>query len=179
MPNKDKHLNISTQLKESIAFLRQKVTVNPNTAVILGSGLGDYADKLEGVIKISTRDIPHYPESTVEGHQGYLVFGYLNNLPVMAVQGRTHYYEGHSIQDVAYVVRIMAELGVKNLLVTNAAGGINPRFNPGDLMIIVDHINFLFRNPLIGPVVQEEPRWVDLHNAYHSAYVNLIEQIGI
>ncbi len=174
-----KNTDIQKIITESVNNIRSKTTLQPGTAVILGSGLGDFADSLRNRIKISTAEIPHFPVSTVSGHKGFLVFGKIAEVPVLALQGRTHFYEGHSIQDVAYVVRIMSELGVKNLLVTNAAGGVNPRFSPGDLMVIVDHINLLFRNPLRGPVVGEEPRWVDMNDAYDPEYVKLIEQTGL
>ncbi len=150
----------------------------PRMGVILGSGLGDYADTLGDKVKISTHDIPHYPVSTVAGHQGNLVFGRSGGIAILAVQGRTHYYEGHSISDVAFVVRIMAKIGVQVLLVTNAAGGVNPHFSAGDLMIITDHINFLFRNPLQGQVVAGESRWTDMQSAYDQEYSDLVEAIG-
>ncbi len=147
--------------------------------IILGSGLGDFAETLENPVKISSGDIPHYPVSTVSGHEGMLIFGTINGLRVLAVKGRTHYYEGHSIRDVSYVVRIMARLGVRLLIVTNAAGGVNPRFSPGDLMIISDHINFMFRNPLKGGVLQGESRWTDMSDAYDGHYADLMEKTGL
>ncbi len=170
---------INEELRESVRFIRQKVSWQPRIGLILGSGLGDFAETLDGKQKIPTAEIPHYPPSTVEGHKGYLVFGDVEGIPVLAVQGRTHYYEGHPIDKVAYVVRIMAELGIGKLLVTNAAGGINPLFKPGDLMIIVDHINFLFRNPLIGPVVPPETRFPDMFDDYHASFVELIEDTAL
>ncbi len=170
---------LQKKLDESIDYIRKQTAVQPEIALILGSGLGDFAETIDIEDKIPTAEIPHFPRSTVEGHKGYLVFGYLEKLPLMIVQGRTHYYEGHSIQDVGFVVRVMAELGVKVLLVTNAAGGVNPRFRPGDLMIIVDHINFLFNNPLIGPSIPEEARWPDMYNCYDESLVDLVEQTGI
>ncbi len=175
----DKRKNISEKLSESIKAIRLKTQLLPKIGVILGSGLGDFADSLEKKVKISNTDIPHIPQSTVPGHHGYLVFGRIDYIPILAVQGRTHYYEGHSISDIAYVVRIMAKLGVKILIVTNAAGGVNPHFAPGDLMIIVDHINFLFKNPLRGPVVEGEARRPDLFNLYDSHLIDVIEKIGM
>ncbi len=170
---------LQKRLDESIAFIRKRTSVAPQIALILGSGLGDFAETIEIETRIPTTEIPHFPRSTVEGHKGYLVFGYLEGVPLMIVQGRTHYYEGHPIQDVGYVVRVMAEVGIKVLLVTNAAGGVNPRFKPGDLMVIVDHINFLFNNPLIGPSIPEEARWPDMYNCYDENFVELIEQVGL
>ena len=170
---------VNQKLEESLNYIRQFTDMQPDIAVILGSGLGDFADTLQDKVKISTTDIPHFPRSTVHGHKGNLVFGKWQDVRVLAVQGRTHYYEGHSIQDVAYVVRVMSRLGVNKLLVTNAAGGTNPRFTPGDLMIIVDHINFMFRNPLWGKPVEGEPRWPDMYDTYDSQFVEIIEQVGL
>ncbi len=176
---KTPEIEIKKQLAESTGYIRNSTELEPRIAVILGSGLGDFADSLSEKIKIPAAKIPHYPQSTVAGHKGFLVFGKLHGMPVLAVQGRTHYYEGHAIQNVAYVVRIMAELGIRTLLVTNAAGGVNLRFVPGDLMVIADHINFMFRNPLTGPVAQGETRWTDMNNAYDEEYIRLIEEIGL
>ncbi|RMH75627.1 MAG: purine-nucleoside phosphorylase [Calditrichaeota bacterium] len=167
---------IEQQLQESLAFIRQHTQQNPRIGLILGSGLGSFADTLSEADRIPTADIPHYPRSTVEGHKGFLVFGKVEEVPVLAVQGRTHYYEGHPIDRVAYVVRLMGVLGIRKMLVTNAAGGVNPRFRPGDLMIIEDHINLMFRNPLIGPVVPPESRFPDMWGAYHPPYADLIEE---
>ncbi len=171
--------NAAQELNESLAFIHRHTAQQPRTGLILGSGLGDFADTLQNSERIPTADIPHYPRSTVEGHKGYLVFGKVGKAPVLAVQGRTHYYEGHSIERVAYVVRLMALLGIDKLLVTNAAGGVNPRFRPGDLMVIEDQINFLFANPLAGAVIAPEPRFPDMFGAYHPPYLELIEQTAL
>lgn len=171
--------NIEKQLEESLKCVKSKSSQKPRIGLILGSGLGNFADTLKDVERIPTSDIPHYPASTVEGHKGYLVFGKVDNISVLAVQGRSHIYEGYSADRVAYVVRLMSLLGIDRLLVTNAAGGINPKFKPGDLMIIVDHINFLFRNPLRGKVIPPEERWPDMHNNYDPALIELIEQSGL
>jgi len=170
---------VNKQVTEALQFLNTFHLPKPRSAIILGSGLGDFADTLDNKIKIPTNQIPNYPESTVEGHQGFLVFGYHKNVPVLAVQGRTHYYEGYPIQKVTFIVRIMQAIGIKILLVTNAAGGVNPRFNPGDLMLITDQVNFLFNNPLIGPNDYGEPRFPDMSNAYHAGYFDFIEQIAL
>ncbi len=179
MTKSNNHSPIEPQLQESLRHIRRFTTLHPRIGLILGSGLGDFADTLENADRIAASAIPHYPPSTVEGHKGFLVFGRVQQVPVVAVQGRTHFYEGHGIAQVAYVVRLMDGLGVRKLIVTNAAGGVNPFFRPGDLMIIVDHINFLFQNPLRGPVVAPEPRFPDMHDNYHPAYVELIEKIGL
>jgi len=170
---------VQKEVVEAVQFINSFNPPRPKAAIILGSGLGGFADTLDSKIKIPTNQIPNYPASTVEGHQGFLVFGYHKNVPVLAVQGRTHYYEGYPIQKVTFVVRIMQAIGIRVLLVTNAAGGVNPRFNPGDLMLITDQVNFLFNNPLIGITDFDESRFPDMSNAYHSEYFNAIEQIAI
>lgn len=172
-------MSIDMQLKESLAFIRQHTKQQPRIGLILGSGLGDFADTLDGEDRIPTADIPNYPRSTVHGHKGFLVFGKVGGVPVIAVQGRTHFYEGHDIAKVTFVVRLMGELGVEKLLVTNAAGGVNPRFFPGDLMAIDDQINLMFRNPLIGQPVGPEPRFPDMCGSYHPPFTDLIEDTAI
>jgi len=162
-----------------MAFIRSHCELSPTIGIILGSGLGEFADTLSDKISIDTSQIPHYPISTVEGHQGRLVFGSINKVQVLVVQGRTHYYEGHGIAEVAYVVRLMSKLGIKLLIVTNAAGGVNPDFKPGDLMIISDHINFMFKNPLRGLQLPSESRWTDMQNSYDSKYSEIIEQVAL
>lgn len=170
---------IEKHLKESLESIRSKGDIAPIVGIILGSGLGEFADSLSDKITISTSEIPHYPVSTVSGHRGNLVFGFVGKIPILAVQGRTHYYEGYHIAEVAYVVRLMANLGIQLLFVTNAAGGVNASFQPGDLMIIRDHINFQFRNPLIGIVVGNESRWTDMYHAYDPLYSEIIKKIAL
>ena len=171
--------DIKRQLQESIEFLRTQTKQRPRIGIVLGSGLGNFADSLKDADHISTSKVPHYPASTVEGHKGLLVFGKVNAVPILAVQGRSHIYEGYSADKVAYVVRLMSLLGIDRLLVTNAAGGINPKFKPGDLMIIVDHINFLFHNSLRGAVIPPEGRFPDMYNNYDQTLIDLIEQTGL
>ena len=166
------------KLKESLEYIRSKTDSKPNLGIILGSGLGIFADKLDAPQKISSSEIPHYPKSTVEGHAGNFVFGNWKNIPVLAIQGRTHYYEGYSIDKVSYVVRIMAKMGIEILIVTNASGGVNPKFAPGDLMLITDQINGMFRNPLIGPLKYGGDRFPDMSDAYASEYFKIIENIA-
>jgi purine-nucleoside phosphorylase len=170
---------IEQNIKESLDLIRSKCTISPNIGLVLGSGLGDFAESLSDKVTIPTSMIPHYPVSTVSGHQGNLVFGYINKIPLLVIQGRTHYYEGYHISEVSYVVRLMANLGISLLFVTNAAGGVNRYFRPGDLMLIRDHINFLFRNPLIGEVIGSESRWTDMFNAYDNEYSDIIEKIAL
>ncbi len=170
---------MNKEVSKAIQFINTFNPPKPKAGIILGSGLGDFADTLDNQVKIPTNQIPYYPASTVEGHQGFLVFGYHKDIPVLAVQGRIHYYEGYPIQKVTFIVRIMQAIGIKVLLVTNAAGAVNPRFNPGDFMLITDHVNFLFNNPLIGSNEYRGSRFPDMSNAYHSEYFNCIEQQAI
>lgn len=138
------------ELQNSMDFIRKKTRSRPAIAVVLGSGLGEFADSLESKVKISTSAIPHYPRSTVEGHHGTLVFGKLQRVPVVAFQGRVHYYETGSLESVLYPIRIAHALGVQCMIFTNAAGGLNPLFSPGDLMLIDDQINLTFTNPILA-----------------------------
>lgn len=171
-------MTMDSQLQQTYNYIKNQVHTHPRIAVILGSGLGSFADRLENSIRLSADSIPHYPTSTVEGHQGYLVFGDWEGIPILAVQGRTHYYEGYPLEKVTYVVRIMAALGIKTLIVTNAAGGVNPALNPGDLMLITDQINNMFRNPLRGPLRYGGPRFPDMSNPFSAQYFSLIEDIA-
>jgi len=158
------------------AFLAPKLPVQPKIGLILGSGLGVMADEVEGV-QISYGEIPDFPVSTVEGHDGKLVVGTLRGKPVMTMKGRFHAYEGYSLEQVTFPVRVMKALGVDTLIVTNAAGGMNKAFQPGDLMLIVDHLNFTGDNPLIGPNDDElGPRFPDLSRAYDPELIALAEQ---
>ncbi len=170
---------MSLNIEKALEVIRPRLNISPKAAIILGSGLGPFADQLQNKIIIPTNQIPGYPASTVEGHHGNLVFGTHNGNAVLAVQGRTHYYEGYPIRDVSFVVRIIKALGVRLLIVTNAAGGINPRFKPGDLMLITDHVNFLFANPLRGSNEDQEPRFPDMSDAYSQKYFDQIEAIGL
>jgi len=165
---------MNKQIKESLEFIRQKTNVQPRAALILGSGLGDFADTFDKSVKIPTVEIPHYPHSTVAGHKGYLVFGFHQGISLVAVQGRTHYYEGYSMEQVSFVVEIMHALGVEKLLVTNAAGSTNPRIVPGDLMLITDQVNFLFASPLRGSA-----RFTDMSNPYSKEYIDAIDRLAL
>lgn len=140
----------SNVIQEASTFIKDKIEVLPTVGLILGSGLGVLADEINDSKVIPYSEIPHFPQSTVTGHKGQLVIGTLEGKNVIAMQGRFHYYEGYTMKQVTFPVRVMKELGVKTLIVTNAAGGINRNFKPGELMIITDHINFMGDNPLIG-----------------------------
>ena len=170
---------MNADLNDTVNYIKQQTQIKPSIGVILGSGLGSFADTLESSDRIPTEKIPHYPKSTVAGHKGNLVFGHSQGVPVLAVQGRTHFYEGYPIDKVTYIVRIMQALEIKLLIVTNAAGGVNPRFVPGDLMLITDHINGMFRNPLIGPVKYGGPRFPDMSDPYASEFFEDIESLAL
>ena len=159
-------------INESYQFLEKKLPAKPSTAIILGSGLGSLADELIDATTIKCSDIPHYPKPRVEGHAGVWVIGKLHNLNILALKGRVHTYEGYSAYQVTYPIQLLAKIGIKKLIVTNAAGGVNKSFSPGDLMIIKDHINMLFDNPLIGDhTLSPEEKFTDMSNAYDKKYI--------
>ncbi|WP_088809617.1 MULTISPECIES: purine-nucleoside phosphorylase [Listeria] len=159
---------MSTQkVNEAVAKIRESYQERPTIGLILGSGLGVLADEIVNPVQLSYDQVPHFPVSTVEGHAGQFVFGELQNKRVVAMQGRFHFYEGYSMQDVTFPVRVMKELGVEILIVTNAAGGVNELYKAGDLMLISDHINFTGTNPLIGKNEDHfGPRFPDMSEAY-------------
>ena len=155
---------------EASQFLNEKMGQNASLGIILGSGLGTFVDHLDTRKEIPYSQIPHFPMSSVSGHKGQFVFGTLASVPIYALQGRVHYYEGHSLEEVTFAVRVLKQLGVTTLIVTNAAGIINRSFKPGELMLIKDHINFLGTNPLRGPNWGDwGPRFPDLTQAYDEA----------
>jgi purine-nucleoside phosphorylase len=170
---------MTEKLKKSLQYITDRTKYRPVIAIILGSGLGTFAELLEGTDKIETKSIPYYPASTVEGHAGFLVFGSHNGTPVLAVQGRTHFYEGYHIEEVTYVVRILYALGVRLLIVTNAAGAVNKTFRPGDLMLIIDHINYMFRNPLRGPLKFGGERFPDMSDSYDREYFPVVDEVAL
>ncbi|WP_110251499.1 purine-nucleoside phosphorylase [Streptohalobacillus salinus] len=156
-----------TQLHEATAFIKDKLQVTPKVGLILGSGLGMLADEIENPLKIKYDQIPGFPVSTVEGHAGQLVIGELQGVNVIAMQGRFHFYEGYGLDAVTFPVRVMKQLGIEKLFVTNAAGGVNESFEPGNLMLITDHINNTGQNPLMGPNDAEQGvRFPDMSQAY-------------
>lgn len=151
----------------------------PETAAVLGSGLGALGDELDDSIVVELSEIPNWPVPTVSGHKGRMVFGRVGQVSILALQGRVHFYEGYSIQEVTFPVRVMGKLGVKNLILTNAAGGLNPEFRPGDLMLITDHINFMFTIPLIGPHDPSQGvRFPDMSRPYDPEYLDVAEKAG-
>ncbi|MEG2174437.1 MAG: purine-nucleoside phosphorylase [Oscillospiraceae bacterium] len=154
-------------LAESVAYLKKRLPQQPSIGIVLGSGLGGLADKIEQSVTIPYQEIPHFSVSTAPSHRGQFVVGTLSGKPVLCMQGRLHFYEGHDISSVIYPIRVMRALGVQSLILTNAAGGINMDFSVGDLMLIEDHINFMGINPLIGANKADlGPRFPDMSHAY-------------
>ena len=171
---------IEARIEESSAFIAKRTNYRPGIAIILGSGLGPFADEIEKPDRIKTDQIPHYPVSTVEGHSGSLVFGKVAGKDILCIQGRVHYYEGYRMPQVTYAVRLMKLLGIGTLCVTNAAGGLNPMFSPGDLMIIQSQINWFFQNPLAGSNLETfGPRFPDMCTDYDPEYSDLLEELAL
>lgn len=167
------------ELKEAKDFLETQVSKFPSIGIILGSGLGNFAAELSDTVEIPTQDIPHYPVSTVSGHAGKWVFGKVSGKYVLAMKGRVHFYEGYPMRRVVFPAHLMAEIGIRTLLVTNASGGINPLFRPGDLMLIEDHLNLFFTNPLIGKEESEfGPRFPDMSHPYDPELMALAERVA-
>lgn len=160
--------------------VRGRISVDPKVAVILGSGLGSLVKSVGDATTIPTQELPFWPVSTVEGHEGRLVIGKLEDQDVLMMQGRVHYYEGYSITEVGLPVRVMARLGIETLIVTNAAGAVNPKFEPGDLMLITDHLNLIGMaglNPLRGPNIDElGPRFPDMAQSYDRELLQLARE---
>lgn len=167
-----------TAIKETAQWLSTRTQIRPELAIVLGSGLGDLAREISVVDAFDYKDIPHFPISTVEGHHGRLLFGHLGGKAVMAMEGRFHYYEGYSMKEVTFPERVMYELGVKTLIVSNAAGGMNPQFHVGDIMLIRDHINFFPEHPLRGQNIPTGPRFPDMHEAYDHTLLQLAKDIA-
>ena len=155
------------RLQACVAAIRQKTDFAPRTALVLGSGLGGFGERLALEAAVDYKDIPGFPVSTVPGHQGRFLFGFVGEEPVVAMQGRVHYYEGYAMEDVVLPIRVMGLLGAKRLVLTNAAGGIGPGLEAGDLMLLTGHIAAFVPSPLIGPNVEElGPRFPDMTEAY-------------
>ena len=167
-----------SKIQETATWLKNRMTTTPDTAIILGTGLGKLADEITDTICIPYKEIPNFPISTVEGHCGQLIFGKLGAKDIMAMEGRFHYYEGYSMQEVTFPIRVMYELGIKTLFFIYAAGGTNPGFEIGDLMIITDQINALPENPLRGKNFPTGPRFVDMHEAYDQQLIRQAKTIA-
>lgn len=164
-------------MKKTIEYLQQKITIKPEIGLILGSGLGVLAEEITDPLYIPYEEIPDFPVSTVEGHVGRLVVGHLAGVPVLTMQGRFHFYEGYDLKTVTFPIRVMQSLGIKKLLVTNAAGGINLDYNEGAIMVIKDHINLMGTNPLMGKNLEDfGPRFPDMTYSYNPQYIALAQK---
>ena len=167
------------KIKETSDFIKKSIDFNSELAIILGTGLGGLVEEIEIQKVIEYTDIPNFPVSTVEGHAGNLIFGKISGKNIIAMQGRFHYYEGYSMQEITLPVRVLKMLGVKTLIVSNACGGMNPNYKVGDLMIINDHINMFGDSPLIGPNIDElGPRFPDMSEPYKKSLINKALEIG-
>ena len=170
-------MTLQEKITAAAQYLLTRVSFRPTVALVLGSGLGDYADTLENSIKIPYAEIPNFPQPTVEGHTGAFVFGEKAGKQVVVAQGRVHYYEGLPMQEITLPVRVLAAIGVKTLVLTNAAGGVNLGYKPGTLMLISDHINFSGANPLIGANLEQfGPRFPDVTDLYTAALRSAIKE---
>lgn len=174
----EENINWLEKITHTANYISRRVAKLPDTAIILGTGLGELVDHIKIESDIRYQEIPNFPVSTVEGHKGRLIFGYLGDKYIMAMQGRFHYYEGYSMKEVTFPVRVMHALGVKTLLVSNAAGGMNPDFKIGDLMVITDHINCFPEHPLRGKNLPTGPRFPDMHEPYDHRLIQLADEIA-
>lgn len=173
----DKYIN---RINETANFIKEQIDFEPEILMILGSGLGPLADEIENPIVISYEKIPNFPVSTAIGHKGQLVMGSLEGKNVIVMQGRFHYYEGYDMQEVTFPIRVMKKLGIENMIVTNACGGMNKTLYPGALMAITDHINFMGDNPLIGKNHDElGPRFPDMSNAYNKDLIDIAKKVAM
>ncbi|MHB1391776.1 MAG: purine-nucleoside phosphorylase [Clostridia bacterium] len=172
-------MELRARIEKSAEYIKEKSGFEPEIGIILGTGLGSLGDYIEKATVIDYTDIPEFPVSTVFGHAGRLILGYLEGKKVVAMQGRFHYYEGYTMQEVTIPVRVMKQLGIKMLIASNACGGLNPSFKAGDIMIITDHINFMGTNPLIGSNLEEfGPRFPDMSEVYDKGMVKSLERVA-
>jgi purine-nucleoside phosphorylase len=171
---------LRSQIAQALEFIRTKTDTKPKIGIILGTGLGGLVKEIKKEVAIDYASIPHFPISTVESHSGKLIFGTLAGKKIVAMQGRFHLYEGYNLKQITFPVRVMKFLGVESILVSNAAGALNPLFKKGDVMLISDHINLLGDNPLIGPNDDElGPRFPDMSEAYSKELIMLAEQAAL
>ncbi|WP_073025917.1 purine-nucleoside phosphorylase [Lutispora thermophila] len=172
-------MELDKKILEAKKYIENYLDEKPDICLILGSGLGVLGEKAENQKIVDYSNIPHFPVSTIEGHKSRFVFGRINNIKVAIMQGRFHFYEGYSMKETAFPVWVMKSLGVNKLIVTNAAGGINTSYRPGDLMLIKDHINFMFTNPLIGPNLNSiGTRFPDMSNAYSYRMREIVKNVS-
>ncbi len=171
-------MKLRDQIDEAVSAIEKKVTLAPKVGIILGTGLDSLVNEIEITTRIAYKDIPHFPADSLHG--GDLVFGHLGGKPVIAMSGRFHYYEGFSLQQVTFPIRVAKALGIEVLIVSNAAGGLNPQFSAGDIMVIADHINLMGDNPLIGPNDDTlGPRFPDMCEPYTNTLISMTEQIAL
>jgi purine-nucleoside phosphorylase len=167
------------QIQETVSFLKKQYPHQPEAGIVLGSGLGNFANAITIEKEVAYEDIPHFPVSTVQGHKGRLIFGELSGKKVVAMAGRFHFYEGYTPQEVVFPVRVMKLLGIHTLFLSNAAGGVNPDFKVGDIMIIKDHVSFFTPNPLIGKNIEEfGPRFPDMSEPYKKDLIAKAKKIA-
>jgi purine-nucleoside phosphorylase len=172
-------VELAQQLAETVNYIKHRYDVVPETGIVLGSGLGNFVSEMQDIKEILYCDIPHFPVSTVEGHSGKMLLGTLNNKPVVVMAGRFHFYEGYTAQQVVYPIRVMKLLGVKTVLLSNAAGGVGEGFNVGDLMIIKDHISFFIHNPLLGKNDEAlGTRFPDMSEPYNKSLITKAKQLA-
>jgi len=166
------------QIESSATYLKKQIKLNPKIAIILGSGLGDTVIAvIQNKKSISYKTIPHFPVSTVQGHSGQLVAGSINQIPIIVLQGRWHFYEGYNLAEITFPIRVLKAIGIETLILTCAAGGLNPKHQPGDIMLITDHINLIGGNPLVGINDPEfGPRFPDMSEAYNNGLINLAKR---
>lgn len=168
------------KIKATSTYIQEQTGYEAEVGIILGTGLGGLAKEIDIEHSLNYSDIPNFPVSTVEGHAGRLIFGHLGGKKIIAMQGRFHFYEGYSLQDVTFPVRVLRQLGVRKLIVSNASGGLNPEYKVGDIMMLTDHINMFPGNPLIGPNLEElGPRFPDMSEAYNLHLRNLARKIAL
>ncbi len=167
------------EINNTVEFIKSKYSTAPSVGIVLGSGLGSFTDEIEIEFEIMYSNIPHFPVSTVEGHSGKLIFGNLSGKKVVAMAGRFHYYEGYTTQEVVFPIRVMKYLGIKTLVISNAAGGLNTSYKVGDLMIIKDHISLLTINPLLGKnEIELGPRFPDMSEPYKNYLIEKAKRIA-
>jgi purine-nucleoside phosphorylase len=173
-------LDLKRKIDETRAAVRKRIAVRPSIGIILGTGLGELVKEIKGKKSIPYDELPNFPVSTVESHENQLVFGRIGQKNVVAMQGRFHFYEGYSMKEVTFPVRVMKALGIKTLIVSNASGGMNPNFAAGALMVITDHINLMGDNPLIGPNDDSlGPRFPDMVEPYDGRLIELVEKVAL
>ncbi len=172
--------NLYEKIMEAVNFIKNKTDFTPDIGIMLGTGLGNFAESVEKVIEIPYKEIPYFPVSTVISHKGTLVFAKLYGLNIIIFEGRFHRYEGYSMQEIAFPIRVLRFLGAKYLILTNAVGGLNPSYKPGDIVIIKDHINLMGDNPLIGPNDEKiGPRFPDMSNAYDKELRKIAKEVAL